>query len=165
MDEKHLPCGRPQNPRRTPSTKKIEEWHEKLRAYLGLSELKYTEQRWHIARLILQTGGHLDALGIVERVKHDFPGIGPATVYRTIKVLCDARLLVKSFEDIDGRTIYELADAQHHDHLICLDCGEIFEFHDEDIEQRQTELARKLKFEPDHHHHVIHAHCAYLKKK
>jgi Fur family ferric uptake transcriptional regulator len=78
---------------------------------LSESSLKFTEQRWAIAKTILLTGGHLDAQQIVDKVKSQFPGIGAATVYRSIKVLCEARLLERSHQDVGGRVLYELPDA------------------------------------------------------
>lgn len=166
-----LPCGRPAPERDTAPVEpeKLERWQARLRAYLVAQKLKYTEQRWKIARLILLSGDHLSAQGIVEAVKRRHPEIGGATVYRNIKVLQDAGLLQESFSDRLGRAVYEVggggdsdAHEEHHDHIVCLDCGAIFEFHDEAIEARQSEIARKLKFSVEGHRHVIHAHCDRL---
>jgi Fur family ferric uptake transcriptional regulator len=161
-----LPCGRQLAPEPPPPSKaKLEEWQKRLRDFLTAQNLKYTEQRWSIAKLILETGGHLDAQQIVDNVKHAYPEIGAATVYRSIKVLCDAHLLEKSHQDVEGRVLYELPDEEHHDHIICLDCGEIFEFHDDTIENLQIRVAEKLGFKLRGHRHVIHGSCTYLEAK
>jgi Fur family ferric uptake transcriptional regulator len=159
-----LLCGRPAAPLPTASNEaKLSEWQSRLREFLTREGLKYTEQRWKIALLILSTGGHVDAQGIVDKVKQQHPDIGAATVYRNIKVLCDAKILKESLTDPQGRVVYELFDEEHHDHIVCLDCGEIFEFHDEKIEALQTEVVRGLKFSQVRHRHVIYANCGYKK--
>lgn len=159
-----LPCGRTRPERHTiPTSQKVTEWQEKLRAYLKQNGLKYTEQRWLIARLILETGGHLDAQSLVAQLKKKHSGVGEATVYRSIKVLCDAGLLETSHQDLKGRVLYELPDAEHHDHMICLDCDAIFEFHDKGIEKLQDQAARNLDFKVSTHKHIIYARCTYRK--
>ncbi|NBU20537.1 transcriptional repressor [bacterium] len=161
---KFLPCGRPRgNPVRMPTQKQMEAWQQQLRSYLVSQGLKYTDQRWKIAELILSTGGHLDAQAIVDQVRRKHSDIGPATVYRNIKVLCDALILKESLTDAQGRVVYELFDEQHHDHIICIDCGEICEFHDQKIEQLQNAVLEKMNFRETRHRHVIYAHCTFLK--
>ena len=162
---KLLPCGRPQtHSLRLPAQRQMEAWQKQLRNYLVSQGLKYTDQRWKIAELILSSGGHLDAQSIVDQVRRKHSDIGPATVYRNIKVLCDALILKESLTDAQGRVIYELFDEQHHDHIICLDCGEICEFHDQKIEQLQSAVLEKMNFKESRHRHVIYAHCTFLKK-
>lgn len=162
---KLLPCGRSKPAGcEIPNSKQLEIWQSQLRNYLTAQRLKYTEQRWKIAELILSTGGHLDAQALVEQVRKRHAGIGPATVYRSIKVLCDASILKESLTDASGRVVYELFDEQHHDHIVCIDCNEIFEFYDQKIEAAQSAVAQKMAFEEVRHRHVIYAHCAYQKK-
>lgn len=159
-----LPCGRPAAEHAgVPSAAKLEEWQKQLRDYLTAQSLKYSEQRWKIAELILSTGGHSDAQAVVDRVKHKHPDIGAATVYRNLKVLCDARILKESLNDANGRVIYELFEDEHHDHIICLDCGEIFEFHSDKIESLQSSVVRGMDFKEVRHRHVVYAQCAFNK--
>ena len=157
-----LPCGRPAVEQLgAPTAQKLEEWHTQLRDYLASQGLKYSEQRWKIAELILSTGGHLDAQAVVDRVKHKHPDIGAATVYRNLKVLCDARILKESLNDANGRMIYELFEDEHHDHIICLDCGEIFEFHSDKIESAQSSVVKGMRFSEVRHRHVVYAKCEF----
>jgi len=145
---------------------RIREWQERLRVFLSNSGLKYTEQRWAIARLILaSTGQHMDAQSLFRRVKDVYPDIGVATVYRNLKVLCEAGLLEESHQRTDGTVLYELPHHEHHDHIICLDCGEILEFSDDKIESLQTQIAKRMGFTLETHRHVIHGHCEFLKKR
>ncbi len=157
-----LPCGRPKIfESRQPNQELLEVWQTQLKSYLIAQGLKYTHQRWKIAELILLTGGHLDAQGLVEQVKKKHSGIGAATVYRSIKVLCDASILKESLTDANGRVVYELYDQAHHDHIVCLDCDEIFEFHDEKIELQQSAVVQQLDFKEVRHRHVVYAHCSF----
>lgn len=146
-----------------PKANKMLEWQSQLREYLSSQNLKYSEQRWKIAEIILASGGHLDAQGLVERVKELHSGIGAATVYRSIKVLCDAKILKESLVDPQGRVIYELFDDDHHDHIVCTDCGEIFEFHNDKIESLQNGIIREMQFSQVRHRHVIYVKCNWLK--
>jgi Fur family ferric uptake transcriptional regulator len=157
-----LPCGRPKFCEvKKPTQELLEVWQNQLKSYLIAQGLKYTHQRWKIAELILRTGGHLDAQALVEQVKKKHSDIGAATVYRTIKVLCDASILKESLTDANGRVVYELFDHDHHDHIVCLDCDEIFEFHDEKIESQQSAVVQNLDFKEVRHRHVVYAHCSY----
>lgn len=157
-----LPCGRPKVcEANQPSPELLEVWKNQLRGYLISQGLKYTHQRWKIAELILMTGGHLDAQALVEQVKKMHHGIGASTVYRSIKVLCDASILKESLTDANGRVVYELFEHGHHDHIVCLDCDEIFEFHDEKIELQQSAVIQELDFREVRHRHVVYAHCSY----
>ncbi len=158
---KTLPCGRtiPAHSLWKPSEDDFSNWEARLRKYLRSQNLKYTQQRWEIAKLILSSGRHLSAPEIVNRVKKAAPGIGPATVYRSLKVLCDAEILVQSLHGKDGLTIYELPGDDHHDHIICQDCNEIFEFHDKQIEDRQTQVSESMGFAVAGHRHVIYVKC------
>ncbi|MFL5815775.1 MAG: Fur family transcriptional regulator [Bdellovibrionia bacterium] len=155
-----LPCGRQAAPGPAlPRPERLAEWQKQLREYLAGQGLKYSEQRWKIAEIILASGGHLDAQSLVERVKQEHPGIGAATVYRSIKVLCDAHILKESLMDTEGKVIYELFDDDHHDHIVCMDCGEIFEFHNDKIESLQNGITREMHFSQVKHRHVIYVHC------
>jgi Fur family ferric uptake transcriptional regulator len=84
--------------------------------------------------------------------------IGLATVYRVLTQFEQAGLLSRSqFEG--GKALYELNDGQHHDHLVCLDCGHVEEFFDTEIENRQHAIARQLGFEIADHALSLYAIC------
>lgn len=156
-----LPCGRPL-PAKVPSKETdFGRWEEQLRRYLGAQGLKSSSQRWSIVKLILSEKGHFTTQAIVQKVQSESPGIGAATVYRNIKLLLEAGILIETLVDTQGRTFYEIADDDHHDHIVCLDCGYIFEFHDESIESSQVQVTKKLKFTQVRHRHVIYANCQY----
>lgn len=160
---RRLPCGR-ERPAESLSEQSDQERTQHLKDYLSKHGLKFTEQRWKIARFICSASGHWTAQEIVDRVRKQDPSIGAATVYRTLKVLCDAALLRESFADESGVLRYEAFHPGHHDHMVCLDCGEVFEFHDETIEVKQDVLSRDLGFDIQAHRHVLFGRCRFKKK-
>jgi Fur family ferric uptake transcriptional regulator len=113
--------------------------------YLSRQRLKTTQQRELIVDLFLRTRGHVSIDDLLARVREQSSHIGYATVYRTLKLLTDCGLAApRQFGD--GQTRYEVADenAHHHDHLICVQCGLILEFENEEIEKLQDEMAARL---------------------
>jgi Fur family ferric uptake transcriptional regulator len=92
--------------------------------------------------------------------------VGSATVYRSLKILCEAGLLRETFSDSKGRAIYEIFEERgpHHDHMICRDCEAVFEFHSEEIEALQEVLLKKQGFSEDGHRHVVYVRCERLKR-
>ena len=87
------------------------------------------------------------------------PGVGLATVYRTIKLLEDAGL-AESRQFGAGHTLYEVsADRDHHDHIICKECGFIVEFESPELESLQQRLARRHGFEIVSHRHEMFGLC------
>lgn len=166
MSSTLLPCGRPKPKNSTPPTpQKLNSYKKQLQDFLTASGQKFTEQRWAIAKLILQSGGHLDAQELVKKVKKAHPTIGAATVYRNIKVLCEAELLEPTHQNREGRDVYELPDEDHHDHILCIDCGEVFEFNNSKIENLQVLVAQEFDFQLKGHRHMIHGACTFLQKK
>ena len=97
-----------------------------LSKYLEDHNLKHTKQREAILEVFLGATGHITSEEIYNRVRSQHPNIGYTTVYRTMKLLCDAELASERHFD-DGVTRYEIAH-EHHDHLVCLRCGKIIEF-------------------------------------
>lgn len=161
--EKRLPCGRVKvKVEATPSPQQLGLWKQQLKTYLISQNLKYTEQRWKIVELILSRGGHIDAQDLVDQARKKRTGIGAATVYRSIKVLCEAKILKESLTDVHGKVFYELVLGDHHDHLVCVDCGEIFEFSDHKIESQQGVMLSALNFQEVGHKHVVYARCKYM---
>jgi Fur family ferric uptake transcriptional regulator len=84
--------------------------------------------------------------------------IGLATVYRVLMQFEQAGLLSRShFES--GKSVFELNEGQHHDHLVCLTCGRVEEFLDPEIEQRQRAIAQERGFELQEHALALYARC------
>ena len=164
MTFKTLPCGRKINKKTPPSKEDLLKYKEKLRKYTTQKQKKFTEQRWQIAEVILKEGGHSKVQDILTVVQSHYPHIGAATVYRNIKTLCDAGILIESHMNEEGIKYFEIASKNHHDHILCLDCGEIIEFKNDQIESLQKDLCNKMHFEAEAHRHMIMSRCTYLKK-
>ncbi|MCC6620998.1 MAG: transcriptional repressor [Deltaproteobacteria bacterium] len=134
-------------------------WESKLREYLARAGLRVTNQRRVIARAFFESEGHPNIDELYTRIRAQNPRIGQATVYRTLKLLVESGLAEQSRFG-DGTTRYEAHHAgDHHDHLICVDCGYILEFRNDDIERLQEQIADEHGFGVTDHKMVIYASC------
>jgi Fur family ferric uptake transcriptional regulator len=115
------------------------------------SGLRRTGQRELILEIFLSTEDHLsseDLYGLVHKID---PTVGHTTVYRTLKLLTEAGL-AREVRFGDNKTYYEHHyNHDHHDHMICTECGKVIEFFSADIESLQDEMAGKFGFKPTHH--------------
>ena len=101
---------------------------------------------------------HMTAEDVYKALLTDNADIGLATVYRVLMQFEQAGLLTRSnFES--GKAVFELNEGQHHDHLVCLDCGRVEEFFDPQIEQRQREVTIARGFELQEHSLALYARC------
>ena len=142
----------------TTTDETTEQFLGRFRDKLSDRGLKYTTQREAIASALLEGQGHFTLEQLLERAKELHPTVGYATVYRTMKLLVDCDLASEHKFD-DGQVRYELADAEHHDHMICVRCGLIVEFEDDEIERLQREIARQLGYEVVSHRHEMYVRC------
>ena len=127
--------------------------------------LKATKQREEILNIFLNSQGHKNLTQIYAQVMKINPKIGYTTVYRTLKLLTRSGLAVQR-KFADGETRYEPASGRsHHDHLICLKCGKIFEFENEDIETLQNSIAQRYHFKISHHRMELYGQCADCSQK
>jgi len=101
---------------------------------------------------------HMTAEDVFRVLLEERSDIGLATVYRVLMQFEQAGILNRSnFEG--GKAVYELNEGQHHDHLVCLDCGKVEEFYDAEIEQRQQAVAQTKGFRIADHALSLYAHC------
>ncbi len=104
-----------------------------------------TEPRRVIARILSSSDDHPDAEELHRRANSMDSSISLATVYRTVKLFDDAGI-IERHDFRDGRARYEEVPDEHHDHLIDIKTGGVVEFHSEEIEELQIEIARKLGY-------------------
>ena len=130
----------------------------------NIEELKSTGLKATLPRLkileIFQAGKqrHMTAEDVFRVLLEDRSDIGLATVYRVLAQFEQAGLLNRSnFES--GKAVYEINEGQHHDHLVCLDCGRVEEFYDPQIEQRQIRVAQERGFAVNDHALYLYADC------
>ena len=130
----------------------------------NIDELKSTGLKVTVPRLkileIFQKGTqrHMTAEDVFRVLMDERADVGLATVYRVLAQFEQADILARShFES--GRAVYELNEGQHHDHLVCLDCGRVEEFYDAEIEKRQNAVAKSKGFAIADHSLSLYAHC------
>lgn len=132
---------------------------ERFKVYLSEQGLKYTRQREAIAEVFFGSEAHLSLIDLLELAKARQPSVGYATVYRTMKLLAESGLATEH-KFAEGNVRYEPSvEGEHHDHLICVDCGRIVEYEDDEIERLQEDLARRHGFRVVSHRHEIYARC------
>ncbi len=107
--------------------------------------MRMTEQRRIIARVLSGAEDHPDVEELYRRASAVDDKISISTVYRTVKMLEDAGI-IERHDFGDGRARYEQAPDEHHDHLIDLRTGRVIEFHSDEIERLQEDMARRLGF-------------------
>ena len=107
--------------------------------------LRITEQRRTIARVLGEAEDHPDVETLHERAAAVDPRISIATVYRTVRLFEEAGILERH-EFGDGRSRYEAASDDHHDHLIDVETGQVIEFVDDELEMLQRRIAETLGY-------------------
>jgi len=107
--------------------------------------MKMTGQRRIIARVLSESDDHPDVEELYRRSADLDDNISIATVYRTVRLFEEAGLLDRH-DFGDGRARYEEASHDHHDHLIDVHSGKVIEFHDEEVEELQRKIAKKLGY-------------------
>jgi len=101
---------------------------------------------------------HLSAEDVYKVLLNAGDDVGLATVYRVLTQFEDAGLLVRHhFES--GKAVFELNEGEHHDHIVCVKCGKVEEFYDEEIENRQKIAAESLGFKMQEHSLMIYGIC------
>ena len=126
---------------------------------LKSSGLKATLPRIKILEIFQRTSQrHMTAEDVYKALIGEGSDIGLATVYRVLMQFEQAGLLTRSnFES--GKSVFELNEGTHHDHLLCLTCGRVEEFYDAEIEQRQRAIAETRGFELHEHSLALYARC------
>ena len=136
--------------------------HERSTAFRGaLKErnLKSTSQRDDIARVFFASNRHISVEELYHEVRKVNPRVGYATVYRTVRLLRECGLAAERHFN-DGEARFEnVEEEHHHDHLICERCGRIVEFSNDEIEELQELVARKLDFVISRHKMELYGIC------
>jgi Fur family ferric uptake transcriptional regulator len=134
--------------------------------FLRARALKLTSQRRRIFDRAFETHDHFSAERLYEWLKSEpGPKVSRATVYRTLALLLEGGF-VEALDAGRGELVYEhVLGHHHHDHMVCLECGKIEEFHDERIEELQIEASRKKGFLLVSHDLRLRGYCRACAKK
>ena len=140
--------------------KEFAEEKEIFRDHIQKAGLRRTAQRDLILDIFLRTEAHLTSEDLYFLVHRQDPTVGHTTVYRTLKLLTEAGL-AREVRFGDNKTYYEHHfKHEHHDHMICTECGKVLEFFSQDIEDLQDQMAAKFGFRPTHHSLRLWGVCA-----
>lgn len=143
----------------------VEHLRATLAAYMVKKGLRSTDQRKLIVDTFFGVEHHVSIEELLAQVRAKDPRVGYATVYRTLKLLAECGV-ANERRFGDGLTRYELADdATHHDHLICIECGDIVEFEEPRIEELQERAAAKYGFLLRSHKHELYGVCPRCQAK
>lgn len=134
-------------------------------AELKATGLKATLPRLKILDIFQKnTDRHLSAEDVYRLLLSDNLEIGLATVYRVLTQFEQAGILSRNYFET-GKAVFELNEGTHHDHIVCVNCGKVEEFHDDAIEKRQYEIAVEHDFEIVDHTLAIYGRCARCRQK
>ncbi len=142
-----------------------EELLNEFKQILKKNTLKFTIQREVILETLYNSHEHLTPEALHHLIQDKYPDLktGIATVYRTLALLEESQMVTSLSFGAQGKK-YELGAKEHHDHLICTECGTITEFVDEEIEARQHHITDALNFKMSDHSMQIYGVCENCQK-
>jgi Fur family ferric uptake transcriptional regulator len=150
----------------TSRTIDYEELLEKFKTLLKKNGAMFTIQREVILETLYNSNEHLTPEALHQLIQKEHPELktGIATIYRTLSRLEESDMVTSLSFGAQGKK-YELGAKDHHDHMICTECGKITEFVDDEIEKRQHKIAESFEFEMLDHSMQIYGICKDCKNK
>ncbi len=134
-----------------------------LRSFIESKGIRRSKQRERVLEIFLQTERHLTVQELNELINKEYFKVGVATVYRTMKLACEAGL-AREIDFGDGNKRYEhLYGHEHHDHLICIECGSFEEIKNSRIEEEQKRVAERYGYDLVRHRHILYGICPKCK--
>lgn len=128
----------------------------RIRQEAKRKRVRWTEQRRSIVETFINSGRHISVDELYQEVRNIDASVSPATVYRTMNLLVEIGVAVKRIFDQNSATFELIVDRNHHDHLIDVDTGEVHEFTNEEIEELQRVVAKRLGYELTDHRLVLY---------
>ena len=135
---------------------------DKIQALENLLEkkgLKLTYERRRIFEEVERLKHHFDADSLYDRFKKQGERIARATVYRTLPLLLECGILQKSAGSGKKEFFERTSSKGHHDHMVCIRCGKIIEFHSDAVEKAQAKACQDFEFKMVFHDHRLFGHC------
>jgi len=137
---------------------------ESFRSFLQKKRLRRTEVRETILEAALGRSGHFQVEDLVEDIKRAGGDVSAASVYRALPLLVEAGV-IEVTEVTGQRVSYEVAlGREHHDHLICSECGAVVEFHFEALAELERQVAEEYDYQLTGHHHELIGICGPCRK-
>ncbi len=138
---------------------KLEEIKKIFSAYLDKNGHRKTLERFIVLEEIYKRSDHFDVESLYFQIRNKNFSVSRATVYNTLDLLVDCNLVTKH-QFTSGQALYEKAYGfRQHDHLICIDCGHVFEFCDPRVAEIQNMIGNLLDFTVNHHSLVLYGNC------
>jgi Fur family ferric uptake transcriptional regulator len=126
---------------------------------------KYTPERNAIVEAITSFKGHFNADELCDKLKERGETISRATVYRSLPLLVKSGIIKETVRSLEKTSYETVFGREHHDHLVCILCGRLIEFKDDEIERMQIRACAKFGFEPIDHWMSIRGYCDACRKK
>ncbi len=126
--------------------------------------LKTTLPRLKVLELLEKNNiQHVSAEDVYRLMLENNESVGLATIYRVLTQFESAGLVLR--HNFGDRAVFELTNTDHHDHMVCVECNTITEFHDCTIEKQQQQIADKHDFQIEDHALILYGRCANCTKK
>lgn len=138
---------------------------EIFRKELAARRLHYTRERAEVLREVLATHEHFDARGLYDLLRARKAPVSRATVYRTVGLLRECRILREVFHSPEGARYEHIYGHEHHEHMICMACHKVFEFSSPELERIQEKACRANGFESVRHHLEVLGYCRECRAK
>jgi Fur family ferric uptake transcriptional regulator len=119
---------------------------------------RMTPQRQMVMDVIYEGSGHVTTSEIIDALQQGSPALNSATVYRVLHFLCDLQLITRT--EINGQPVYELAQETPHHHLVCRQCGRVYDLPNRYFEPLASDLLTDYSFQAELNHMAISGICA-----
>jgi len=137
----------------------MESEKEVFRKYIKNKGLKLTPERITILNEVFSTHDHFDVEELYGRIGAKRESVSRTTIYRTLPLLLDCGLISEAIR-CKGRVYYEhIYGHRHHSHLVCIKCGKIIEFEDDQIEKEKERICKKYNFKTTEYRFGIRGYC------
>jgi len=142
------------------------DYHKELGKFSGFLKkkgLKITSQRLLVAEKIFRMGAHFSVDSLADSLKERRDEISRATIYRIVSLMVEAGQLAEHDFGQNVKFYEHVIGNEHHDHIVCMDCGHIVEFSDSAIEKEQLAIASNHNFILNDHSLILYGQCKKLK--
>jgi Fur family transcriptional regulator, ferric uptake regulator len=143
-------------------SKEIESEMKSFQTLLKKEGLKVTSQRLLVAETIFSLHNHFTADSLLDLLKDRRDEISKATIYRILSIMVKGNLLIEHDFGKEYKFFEHIIGHEHHDHIICINCGRIVEFLENDIEKLQEKAAKENGFQIKGHSLNIYGECVNL---